>query len=153
MKRKTFLNTTITLLLVLGFTLSLCTLTVFAAPEDSYDDSVPYVEDNQGTPITDGSVPDDVQTSPVPIEQEPIYEYIYDYDEDMTTGYEEPENLQELPEVNREEIVEATAVPIPDVAVSDASLFSGIVMWLCVALGIAVLVGVLVSKRTMRRGM
>lgn len=103
--------------------------------------------------ITDGSVPDDVQTAPVPLEQEPIYEYIYGYDEDVTTGYEEPEHLQDLPQANQGEVVEATAVVIPDVAVSDASLFSGIVMWLCVALGIAVLVGVLVSKRTMRRGL
>ena len=154
MKRQAFLNKFISLSIVLIAVLSLCTLHAFAAPGDTpYDNSVPYAEGDRDTPIADGSVPDDVQTAPVPIEQEPIYEYIYGYDEDVTTGYEEPEHLQELPQVNQGEVIEATAVVIPDVAVSDASLFSGIVMWLCVALGIAVLVGVLVSKRTMRRGL
>lgn len=85
-------------------------------------------------------------------EQEQIYEYIYGYDEDVTSTYEEPQHLNELPEVEKAEVQEATAVVIPEVAVSDATMFSGIVMWLCVALGIAVIVGVMVSKRTVRRG-
>lgn len=83
--------------------------------------------------------------------QEEWYDYIYNF-EDATSAYEEPEHLGELPAVTPSQVVEATAVPMPAVAVSDASLFSGIVMWLCVALGIAVIVGVLVSKRTRRRG-
>lgn len=79
------------------------------------------------------------------------YDPIYGYEEDVTSAYEEPEHLGELPAVSPTQVVEATSVAIPVVAVSDASLFSGIVMWLCVALGIAVVVGVLVSRRT-RRG-
>ncbi len=82
-----------------------------------------------------------------------LYEYIYGYSEDVTSAYEEPQHLSDLPEVSPSEVVEATAVVIPEVAVSDATMFSGIVMWLCVALGIAVIVGVLVSKRTLRRGL
>lgn len=80
------------------------------------------------------------------------YDYIYSYDEDAVSSYVEPEHLGELPEVSSQQVVEATAVPMPTVAVSDASMLSGIVMWLCVVLGIAVVVGVLVSKRTRRRG-
>lgn len=80
------------------------------------------------------------------------YDYIYGYNEDAVSSYSEPEHLNELPEVSSQQVVEATAVPMPTVPVSDASLFSGIVMWLCVALGIAVVVGMLVSKRTRRRG-
>ena len=66
--------------------------------------------------------------------------------------YTEPEHLNELPTAVSGEVIEATAVVLPDVEVSEASLFSGIIMWLCVAVGIAVIVGVLVSKRAHRRG-
>ncbi len=64
------------------------------------------------------------------------------------SDYSEPEYLQDLPEVSDAEVQEATAVPMPDVAVSDATLTSGIIMWLCVAVGVSVVVGVMVSKRT-----
>ena len=80
------------------------------------------------------------------------YDPIYSYEEDTPSPYVEPEHLAELPAVSPSQVQEATSVAIPVVAVSDASLFSGIVMWLCVALGIAVIVGVLVSRRTRRRG-
>ena len=66
--------------------------------------------------------------------------------------YKPNENLNDLPTVSAGEVIEATAEPLPDVAVSDATLFSGIVMWLCVAVGISVVAGVMVSKRTHRRG-
>ena len=85
-------------------------------------------------------------------EQNQWYDPIYTYDEDATSPYVEPEHLAELPAVSPTQVQEATSVAIPVVAVSDASMFSGIVMWLCVALGIAVVVGVLVSRRTRRRG-
>ena len=61
------------------------------------------------------------------------------------------ENLNDLPTVAADEVAAATAEPLPDVAVSDATLFSGIVMWVCVAVGISVVAGVMVSKRTHRR--
>jgi hypothetical protein len=79
-------------------------------------------------------------------------EYIDNIDDiDADPSYEEPEHLDELPTVSDGEVVEPTAVVLPDVEVTDASLFSGTVMWLCVAVGIAVVVGVMVSKRTRRR--
>lgn len=80
------------------------------------------------------------------------YDYIYGYSEEGDSSYSKPEHLDELPSVASENVPSATAVAIPKVAVSDSTLFSGIVMWLCVALGIAVVVGVLVSKRTRRHG-
>ena len=85
-------------------------------------------------------------------QQNQWYDPIYTYDEEATSPYVEPEHLAELPAVSPSQVQEATSVAIPVVAVSDASMFSGIVMWLCVALGIAVVVGVLVSRRTRRRG-
>ena len=78
------------------------------------------------------------------------YDYVYGYNEGEN-NYVNPENLEDLPQADESQVVDATAVAIPNVEVSDATLFSGIVMWLCVALGIAVIVGVLVSKRTRRR--
>lgn len=71
---------------------------------------------------------------------------------DDRSTYTAPEHLDELPEAVDGDVVPATAVPVPQATVSNASLFSGIVMWLCVAVGIAVVVGVMVSKRTRRRG-
>lgn len=54
----------------------------------------------------------------------------------------------ELPQVESQEITEPTIAKIPEVEVSDTSLIGGVIMWLCVALGIAVIAGVLVSQRT-----
>lgn len=71
---------------------------------------------------------------------------------DNISQYIPNDNLGSLPTVAPAEVVEATAEPLPDVAVSDATLFSGIIMWLCVAVGISVVAGVMVSKRTHRRG-
>lgn len=95
-------------------------------------------------------VPEDVQDSYEQIRDS----YINGLEEfeDNLNGYVPNENLAELETVAPTDIIMATAEPLPDVAVSDASLFSGIVMWLCVAVGISVVAGVMVSKRTHRRG-
>lgn len=160
---------------IISLLLSLCMLTaigsavVFAEGEDDaavYDGEVvddpglPAEEPMPGEdqPAAQPEQPDTPQEqyeAPVETsapEREPMYEYIYGYSEDVTSTYEAPKYLGELPEVTSSEVVMPTAVVIPDVVVSDATMFSGIVMWLCVALGIAVIVGVLVSKRTRRRG-
>lgn len=71
--------------------------------------------------------------------------------EDNLSQYVPNANLDSLPTVAPTEVTAATAEPLPDVEVSDATLFSGIVMWLCVAVGISVVAGVMVSKRTHRR--
>lgn len=104
--------------------------------------------DGNGTPVT-----------PAPDEEQDHYEqirenYINGIDDldSYVSQYVPNANLDELPTVAQAEVVEATAEPLPDVEVSDATLFSGIVMWLCVAVGISVVAGVMVSKRTHRRG-
>lgn len=61
------------------------------------------------------------------------------------------EKKDELPQVASEKVVEATTVKLPDVKVSDTTLVGGVIAWLCVAVGIAVIAGVLVSKRTRRK--
>ena len=166
MKQKHIFRRLISLLAVLCIVAVVGVFTAYAEPEDTANggnnegqaqvDSVP-----DGMPqYTPENIPQDVNVE-IPETQEPatenqyapIYEYINGEAEDADSTYEEPEHLNDLPEVSSGELEIPKAVVIPDVEVSDASLFSGIVMWLCVALGIAVIVGVLVSKRTLRRGM
>ena len=67
------------------------------------------------------------------------------------SAYTEPEHLDELPTVTPYEIMLATEIPLPDVEVSDTSLLGGVIAWLCVAVGIALIAGVMVSKRTGRK--
>ena len=133
-KRRVFLTDFITLLCALCLLFPLCTLTAYAAPGDELYTQEEGIAGN----------PDDSAY---------YNEYLGDYQYVDDPVYVEPENLQDLPQANEGEVQPATAVTIPEGAVSEATLFSGIVMWLCVALGIAVLVGVLVSKRTLRRGL
>lgn len=166
MKRNAFLTHLISLLLALSLVCAVSAVTVFAEPEDGQveqqeavveetpqenqpEEQIQPEEQPQEIPETPETPQEEQQPQEEP--QNQWYDYIYSYDEDVNT-YQEPEHLGELPQAAPEQVVEATAVPMPTVAVSDASLFSGIVTWLCVALGIAVVVGVLVSKRTRRRG-
>lgn len=167
MKQNSFIAKLTAVLLMLCYVCSFCSLTAFAEGEveQGYSEDLP-ITDIQADDQPQDQQPEDTPADPDPEPQpdpepepqpdpdpEPMYEYIYSYPgEDVTSAYEEPQYLDELPAVTSQEVVEATAVVIPDVAVSDASLLSGSIMWLCVALGIAVIVGVLVSKRTRRRG-
>ncbi len=116
----------------------------------------PDIDSGQDTPVDDDGQSNDTsvpETSQDPY-QEIRDEYISRLDDlagDLSQ-YTPNENLEYLPQVTPKEVVAATAEPLPDVAVSDATLFSGIVMWLCVAVGISVVAGVMVSKRIHRRG-
>lgn len=173
MKRH-LLNSIISFMLILCVISAFGAVTVYAEPaqeqqqEQQQDqgqeqqEAVPETPQNQPEAQEQQEIPQDQQQE-TPQEQPETpqqsqeqanewYDYIYSYDEDAVSSYVEPEHLGELPEVSSQQVVEATAVPMPTVAVSDASMLSGIVMWLCVVLGIAVVVGVLVSKRTRRRG-
>ncbi len=173
MKRH-LLNSIISFMLILCVISAFGAVTVYAEPaqeqqqEQQQDqgqeqqEAVPETPQNQPEAQEQQETPQDQQQE-TPQEQPETpqqsqeqanewYDYIYSYDEDAVSSYVEPEHLGELPEVSSQQVVEATAVPMPTVAVSDATMLSGIVMWLCVVLGIAVVVGVLVSKRTRRRG-
>ncbi len=57
-------------------------------------------------------------------------------------------NTNELPKVDPTDIIAPTSIEPPDIEVSDTSLLGGVIAWLCVAVGIAVIAGVLVSQRT-----
>ena len=175
MKNKKALVLILSLILSLTLLTAAGAVTAFAVGEDGQQNAGEGYQEN---PPAETPTADAAQQEQAPVDEQPaeqpqaqpqeqpqaqpetsapdngqLYEYIYGYSEDVTSAYEEPQHLNELPQVSSQEVVEATAVVIPDVAVSDATMFSGIVMWLCVALGIAVIVGVLVSKRTLRRGL
>ena len=167
MKNKKALSIILSLILSLTLAVAVGAVTAFAVGEEEQQS---VTEGYQENPPAEAQVETAPQQEQAPVDEQPagqpqaqpdnpapdngqLYEYIYGYSEDVTSAYEEPQHLSDLPEVSSGEVVEATAVVIPDVAVSDATMFSGVVMWLCVALGIAVIVGVLVSKRTLRRGL
>ena len=157
-----------------AFSLFFFSLNVFAAPDGgdgSQEGETPIVvvdpapadDPTDAQQIPDSGTVETIPDTPTEPEQTPTepdadsgdggngYDNVI---EDIgDTGYTEPEHLDELPTVSPYEVEEATAVVLPDVEVSDASLFSGIVMWLCVAVGVAVVIGVMVSKRTHRRGL
>ena len=112
-----------------------------------------------GSNTDDGNIYDTPTESPVQDSYQSQYEqlrdsYINSLDDldDVISQYTPNANLDSLPTVAPAEVAEATAEPLPDVEVSDATLFSGIIMWLCVAVGISVVAGVMVSKRTHRGG-
>ena len=172
MKRH-LLNSIISFMLILCVISAFGAVTVYAEPAEQQQEQQQDQgqEQQEAVPETPQSQPEAQEQQETPQDQQQEtpqeqpetpqqsqeqanewYDYIYSYDEDAVSSYVEPEHLGELPEVSSQQVVEATAVPMPTVAVSDASMLSGIVMWLCVVLGIAVVVGVLVSKRTRRRG-
>lgn len=168
MKHHRLLHHLISILLALSILAAVGCMSALAAPGDGnqnnsqVDQSQSQLETTQGEQgqqtqqglQTQQEAPQEQAPQQDQPQQEPNqwYDPIYSYEEDATSPYVEPEHLAELPAVSSSQVQEATSVAIPVVAVSDASLFSGIVMWLCVALGIAVIVGVLVSRRTRRRG-
>ena len=166
MKQHHLLRKFISLLLALALICAVGAAAAFAEPaeeqaqpQDNPAQENPVDSQPQETPQSNPEQqneqeqqPEQQPEQPQEEQQDGWYDYIYQYDEDAVSSYVEPEHLGDLPAVSESQVVEATAVAMPNVAVSDASLFSGIVMWLCVALGIAVVVGVLVSKRTKRRG-
>ena len=116
-------------------------------PEEPGEGEEPADDPDSGA-LPDGTEPDDpaqdTQTA-----SEPADEPGEDADDG---GYDGGSRWEELEDADDSEVIAATAVEVPRMEVTDASLFSGIVMWLCVAVGIAVVVGVMVSRRTRRRG-
>ncbi len=129
----------------------------------------------QDTPVVDTEIATDVVAEPEVIETEaqPDYDFSEEtepvYEETQAPQIDETDNEDEyigeleeetqpvtyyevfgddLPDVPDSEVTSPTVVRIPDVEVSDTSLLGGVIAWLCVAVGIAVIAGVLVSQRT-----
>lgn len=148
MRKKKLITALISLLTVILMTATL-TATVFATEE--YIPDTPPVEE-----VTDGYEPEEPEYQPeteyIPeeteaaIETEPVEEE--EVTEEETQESEEDKPLFDLPEVESHEVIIPTTVKLPDIEVSDTSLMGGVIAWLCVALGIAVIAGVLVSQRT-----
>ncbi len=124
-------------------------------PDDSVQTEVVVDDTPQETQAVqepEQDIPQDTEEEEPEYEPEEDYEDNYDYigdlDEDIqdSTYYEMYSN--ELPEVESQDVTSPTVVEIPEVEVSDTSLVGGVIAWLCVALGIAVIAGVLVSQRT-----
>lgn len=139
----------------------IATTTAFATGE--LGTLVPPQEDSEPTQVIIDNVE---QTDAV---EEPDYEFSDDADDDSDNYYDDYEYIEqteeptqaptyyevygdELPQVESQEVTEPTTAPIPDVEVSDTSLIGGVIAWLCVAVGIAVIAGVLVSQRTRQTG-
>lgn len=174
MKKKHLFHRIICALFACIFLLSMTALTVGAADDPAAQDDPAVTGDpvtgedpDQGDDPDTGEDPDTGNPADTPTEapaDDPAQGELdppepTEADDEPTEAptepvpeYTKPEHLDELDEVTDGEVAAATAVPVPKAEVSDASLFSGIVMWLCVAVGIAVVVGVMVSKRTRRRG-
>lgn len=88
----------------------------------------------------------EVETQPME-ETEPPYEEPVETQAPVATEEQKTEE-EDLPVVESHEVVKPTSVKLPDVEVTDTSLMGGVIAWLCVAVGIAVIAGVLVSQRT-----
>ncbi len=161
MRNTKFFTTLIFILtaILMMFTVS---TTVFATGE--LGTLVPPQDDAQPTQVV-------IDEEPTDAPQEPDYEFDDGDDTDIDSDdyddgieYIEPtwEETQaptyydvygdELPQVESQDITEPTTEPIPEVEVSDTSLIGGVIAWLCVAVGIAVIAGVLVSQRTRQTG-
>lgn len=168
MKNKKFFARSAAAVMIVLILLCSLTLTAYAAP-DSGDNGGNTVIDNPDPVDTPDPIDDGGQTDDPPADDPADNNYTdptdppadsgdggNGYDEvidDVTEPIAETQNVDDLPYIDSAEVIEATAVVLPDVEISDASLFSGLVMWMCVAVGIAVVVGVMVSKRTHRRGL
>ena len=105
---------------------------VVSQQEEEIQTEAPYIEEVTDAPADEPEKPQEEETEEVA----------------AISTYTEPEHLNELPEVSQQEVILATEIPLPDVEVSDTSLLGGVIAWLCVAVCIALIVGVMVSKRT-----
>lgn len=88
------------------------------------------------------------QTEFIPETQPPYEEIVETQAEEIQAPVEDNnDDVDDLPQVPSHEVVIPTSVKLPDIEVSDTSLMGGVIAWLCVAVGIAVIAGVLVSQR------
>lgn len=145
MRKKKLVTALISLLTVIIMMLTVV-VTAFAT-EEYIPEGEPPVEQvteeyvPEYTPETE-YIPEETQAviETEAVEQEEVVE------EDTQAPNDKP--LDELPQVESHEVMIPTTVKLPDIEVSDTSLMGGVIAWLCVALGIAVIAGVLVSQRT-----
>lgn len=102
-------------------------------------------EEVTSEPIYTEEVTEPISSEPTEEPTEPLTEEVT---EEQTTEeyYEDVPEYETLPQV--EDVTKPTEEEFPEYEVSDISLLGGVISWLCVAVGIAVIAGVLVSQRT-----
>lgn len=142
MRMKKLIATLISLLTVIVM-ICVVSITAFAT-----DESTSIFEEATAEVLTEAPATEAVT---VPVETEPPYEEV-ETQEETQEETEPPTHYDvygdDLPEIESHEVATETTVVLPEVEVSDTSLLGGVIAWLCVALGIAVIAGVLVSQRT-----
>ncbi len=142
MRTKKLIATLISLLTVIVMT-GVVSITAFAT-----DENTSIFEEATAEVLTESPATEAVTT---PVETEPPY-VEPETQEETQEETEAPTHYDvygdDLPEVESHEVATETTVVLPEVEVSDTSLLGGVIAWLCVALGIAVIAGVLVSQRT-----
>ncbi len=99
--------------------------------------------------VTEGGYDEDPQpqTEFIPETEPPYEEPVETQAEETQAPVDDNDDVDDLPQVPSQEVVIPTSVKLPDIEVSDTSLMGGVIAWLCVAVGIAVIAGVLVSQR------
>ena len=110
----------------------------FATDEPAYSEEV--TEPVYSEEVTEPETVEPTEEETEPPTEEATEEQTEEVSED--TGYE-PEQLPQV-----EDVTKPTEEEFPEYEVSDISLLGGVISWLCVAVGIAVIAGVLVSQRT-----
>lgn len=118
-------------------------------PESQYVEETQEMSDETVPPTQEETQPEAKETQE-PEQPQESYEEEEPQETQAPTYYEAYGD--DLPQVEESDIVEPTKMAIPDVEVSDTSLIGGVIAWLCVAVGIAVIAGVLVSQRTRQVG-
>lgn len=148
MRKKKLISTLISIFTVTVLML-LVTTTAFATDEPGVAPTEEVVVEPTQEVVTEPvtEAPTQEATQPVQDVTEPE-----EPKEETQPQTQSDERKDELPQVDSSEIVEPTKMAIPDVEVSDTSLIGGVIAWLCVAVGIAVIAGVLVSQRTRQVG-
>lgn len=150
------------------FIISLCTATVFATgfedTESSVESSVESSEDVSSDYVDESSAlePQEPETEPYyepPTEPEysqPESSEVYDtssYEDSQTTSREVSSSKSDdksLPQIDSSKLQTPTAVG-SGVGKSDTGMVAGVVSWICVGVGIAVICGILVSSKTGKR--
>ena len=152
MRNKKTASTVISVLTAILITF-IMTFSAFAAEEPIVSNPEVYVpEETQGEVYVPEETQGYVETEPeVEVQTEAPQQEQGDEEEEPVQT-EAPQSsggdTNELPKVDPTDIIAPTSVELPDVEVSDTSLLGGVIAWLCVAVGIAVIAGVLVSQRT-----
>lgn len=149
MRNKKLIRTLISLLTVIMLIFAV-RVTAFATDESGVvaTEEVTVEPTQEYTkPVPETDAPTQAPTEPQVEETEPEVT-----EPQETEAPQSDERKEELPQVESQDVVEPTKMAIPDVEVSDTSLMGGVIAWLCVAVGIAVIAGVLVSQRTRQVG-